>query len=168
MKEAIDSRFQERIPGHHPVLSWLPRHAAASVVRYTVGKDGMAAHERWTGKTFKREVAEFGECVWFLQPRSRGATGMVGRWSEGIWLGTREESGEVMIGTKDGIMKARTVRRKASHVQLCNRTKLDEVTATRGMWVGTTNAMMTYILRFQDRKKTSRRSPQRTRKTGPK
>ena len=81
-KEALDSRYKDRIPGHHPVLSWVPRHAAASVVRYNVGKDGRTAHERWKGKKFKREVAEFGDCVWFLKPRSRGATGMAGRWSE--------------------------------------------------------------------------------------
>ena len=78
------------------------------------GKDGRTAHARWKGNKFKREVAAYGECVWFLKPRSRGATGMAGRWSAGIWLVIREESGEVMIGTKDGIMKARTISRKAS------------------------------------------------------
>ena len=35
-----------------------------------------------------------------------------------------------MVGTKDGIMKARTIRRKASHGQRWNRTRLDDVTAT--------------------------------------
>ena len=130
MKEAVDSRFQDRIAGHHPVLSWLPRHAAASIVRYNIGKDGRTAHERWKGKKFKREVAEFGECVWYLKPRSRGATGVMGRWSDGVWLGIREESGEAMIGTKDGLMRTRTIRRKASHEQRWNKAKLDEVTAT--------------------------------------
>ena len=33
------------------------------------------------------------------------------RWVEGIWLGTREESQEVIIGTDKGIVKGRTIRR---------------------------------------------------------
>ena len=57
------------------MLSWVPRHVAASVVRYNVGKDGITAHGRWKGKNFKKEVADFGECVWFLKPRPRGAWG---------------------------------------------------------------------------------------------
>ena len=130
MKEAIDSGFQDKIPGHHPVLAWLPRHAAALVVRYNVGKDGRTAHERWKGKKSKREVAELGACVWLLEPRSRGATGLMGRWSDGIWLGINEESGEVMIGTKDGTMRARAIRRKALHDQRWSRTKLDEAKST--------------------------------------
>ena len=40
LKESLDSRFQERIPSHHPVLAWMPRHAAATITRYQVGPDG--------------------------------------------------------------------------------------------------------------------------------
>ena len=25
MKEALDSRYKDRIPGHHPVLAWIPK-----------------------------------------------------------------------------------------------------------------------------------------------
>ena len=74
-------------------------------------------------------MAEFGECLWFLKPKSRGATGVGGRWSEGIWLGIGEESGEAMIGSKDGVMRARAIRRKASHCQGWNRSQIDEVTS---------------------------------------
>ena len=115
MKEALDSRYGSRIPSDHPVIAWLPRHAAATVSRYQVGKDGKTAYERTKGKKFKREMAEFGECIWYLKQRSKGSTGMKGRWMEGIWLGVREESGEVIVGTPEGIQKARTVRRKATN-----------------------------------------------------
>ena len=54
---------------------------------------------------------------------------MMGIWSEGIWLGVREETGEAMLGTKDGVMRARTVRRKASDQERWNREKLDQVNA---------------------------------------
>ena len=50
-------------------------------------------------------MTEFGECVWYLRPRTKGAIGIKGRWSEGIWLGIREETGENMIGTREGIRR---------------------------------------------------------------
>ena len=37
-----------------------------------------------------------------------------------IWLGIREESGEVIIGTEDGVIKVRSVRRKATHEERGN------------------------------------------------
>jgi hypothetical protein len=33
-------------------------------------------------------------------------------WSDGVFLGFRSQSGEVIVGTEDGVMKTRTVRRK--------------------------------------------------------
>ena len=59
MKEDLDSRLLEIIPGTHPILAWLPRHSAASFVRYHIGEDGRTPHERLKGKRFKRDVAEF-------------------------------------------------------------------------------------------------------------
>ena len=97
MKDALYAMYKARIPADHPVLAWLPRHASATVTRYGMGKDGNTPYERWTGRRFKKDVVEFGECVWYFKARSRGATGMMGRWSQGIWLGIREESGEAMI-----------------------------------------------------------------------
>eukprot|EP00974_Lingulodinium_polyedra_P133441 11225601-Lingulodinium_polyedra.AAC.1 len=63
MKEALDSRYGERIPPNHPAIAWLPRHAGATLTRYVVGTDGKTAYERMRGRRFKKEVAEFGECV---------------------------------------------------------------------------------------------------------
>ena len=40
MKEALDYRYKARIPANHSVLSWIPRQAAATLTRYSVGKDG--------------------------------------------------------------------------------------------------------------------------------
>ena len=39
---------------------------------------------------------------------------MKSRWASGIWLGIRDESGEVIIGTDEGVIKCRTVRRKGT------------------------------------------------------
>ena len=53
---------------------------------------------------------------------------MMGRWSQGIWLGIREESGEAMVGCSEGVMKASTVRRKSVNEDIGKREYLDEMT----------------------------------------
>ena len=35
------------------------------------------------------------------------------RWGSGVWLGIREESNEVFVGTDEGVVKCRSIRRKA-------------------------------------------------------
>jgi len=36
------------------------------------------------------------------------------RWEEGVWLGVRDKSGEMYIGTEHGAIKVRSVRRKGT------------------------------------------------------
>ena len=55
---------------------------------------------------------EFGEAIMFLRAKSVGRDKFDSRWEDGIWLGIREESGENIIGTKDGVLKARTIKRR--------------------------------------------------------
>ena len=49
------------------------------------------------GKKSNREIVEFGENVWFLKPKSRGKPGTQGRWTEGIWIGIKDESNEAIV-----------------------------------------------------------------------
>ena len=65
-------------------------------------------------------MLKIGECVWSPRPKSKGKEKAEYRWLNGIWLGIREESGEYMVGTPEGIFKVRTVRRKASHEERWN------------------------------------------------
>ena len=64
------------------------------------------------GNKFVREVAEFGEHAWYYNPGIAGRDKLDVRWESGIWLGIRDESGEVIIGTSKGVLKARSFRRK--------------------------------------------------------
>ena len=43
-------------------MSWFVDHAADMAIKFRVDKDGKTAYERAEGKTFKREVVEFGDC----------------------------------------------------------------------------------------------------------
>ena len=65
---------------------------------------------------FDKSLCEFAECVHYRIPKR-----LIGpdlnkwddRWGSGIFLGIRPISNEVYVGTKDGILKCRTIRRKA-------------------------------------------------------
>eukprot|EP00959_Pyramimonas_sp_CCMP1952_P264613 5532666-Pyramimonas_sp.AAC.1 len=39
-KETFEERIGARLPLHHPIWTWLPRHAAACLSRYRIGEDG--------------------------------------------------------------------------------------------------------------------------------
>ena len=58
-------------------------------------------------------MAHFGECVLYTPAMSAGKDKFDARWKEGVWLGVRVESGESLIGTNEGVVKARDFRRKA-------------------------------------------------------
>ena len=108
----LQARYKELIPEDHSILAWLVQHSGYTLNRYLKGPDGRTPRQRLKGRMFNKECAEFGECVWYLQPKSAGKHKLSTRWGEGIWIGIKEESGEVLIGTTEGVIKVRTVRRK--------------------------------------------------------
>ena len=73
---------------------------------------------------------KFGECVWFIRPKSKGKAKASSRWESGIWSGIRDESGEYIIGTSKGYVKVRTVRRKGSEEERWN---WEEFNAVQGL-----------------------------------
>ena len=77
-------------------------------VRYRTGSDGKTPHEKIRGRKCKEPIVPFGELVWYKQLKEsheqRGK--LETTWQEGIWLGQRNKSNEVLIGTKDGVVKS--------------------------------------------------------------
>ena len=66
----------------------------------------------------------------FETKESCGKKKFASRWETAIWLGIREESGEVIVGTSDGVIKVRTVRRKGSEEERWNIVQLNEMKGT--------------------------------------
>ncbi len=62
----------------------------------------------------------FGECIFYLKPKSKGKDKADCRCGYGIWLGIREESGEHIVGTKYGMLKVRAVRARRSRDKIWN------------------------------------------------
>ena len=50
IKDGLDTRYGSRINGDHPAVPWLMKHAADTINRRRVGKDGKTPHRRWKGK----------------------------------------------------------------------------------------------------------------------
>ena len=116
LRDALETRIKGRIEPGHPVVEWMVMHAADTLNRYHVGSDGKTAYQRWKGKAFKKTVPELGENVVYLRSdslkeikRDKGRT----RWSEGHFLGIRNETGELLIGNEEGVVSARDFQRIA-------------------------------------------------------
>ena len=56
-------RLGLHVPPDHPILTWLPRHAAEVISRYRVGEDGKTAEQIRTGRKWAKLALEFGERV---------------------------------------------------------------------------------------------------------
>ena len=92
-------------------LKWLVEHAAHLYNRHKVGPDGKTPYERWKSKRAKRLLCEFGERVLYL-PLQGARNGKLGaKFEYGIFVGVLERSGEAIISTEAGMVKARTVKR---------------------------------------------------------
>ena len=107
IKDCLESRIGRKISGEENVFPWMVAHAAATINRYHVGQDGRTSYRRWKGKDFKREVAEFGEQVLYLKMGTKGKNKLDSRWERGIWLGVKDSTGEIIVGTPEGVVKAR-------------------------------------------------------------
>ena len=109
LKDALEMRLETQILSNHNILAWLVEFAGTVVNRYEVGRDGKTLYERLRGKQSRLIRLEFGEKVNF---RTRMAK-FDSLWSDGVFVGYRSISGEVVVGTRDGVFKTRTVQRKA-------------------------------------------------------
>ena len=111
MKDALETSIGARLTPNSTISPWIVAHAARTINRYQVRTDGKTAYRRWKGKDFKREVAEIGESILYLKAGTQGKHKFVPRWEKGIWLGVRDESSEIIVGTDLGTVKARDFKR---------------------------------------------------------
>ena len=130
LRDALQTRLSEKIETGNPVIEFPVLHTSDTLNRYHVGSDGRTSYQRWKGKQFKRVVPEFGEKVLYLKlgslkepKRDKGES----RWAEGHFLGVRNETGELIIGTNEGIIKAKDFKRLADPQQRWNAASLKQI-----------------------------------------
>jgi hypothetical protein len=76
--------------------------------------DGKTAYERIRGKKCVRPVAEFGEYIHFrpLKGDPVRDNKLEPQWRDGVWLGVDARTDEVYVGTEEGVVRARDIRRR--------------------------------------------------------
>ena len=84
-------------------------YAGALLTLFNRGPDGKTPYERPRGRAWKVQLPAFGEFVEF-QRRTRHK--LDSRWSEGVYLGVKENTTEKIIADASGVYVAYSVRRK--------------------------------------------------------
>ena len=107
----------------HPVYPWMFVLAADLMARYAyMGDLGKTAVQLIRGSKSSRNIAQFGEKIVYkplkLSGHHRG--NMEDTFLDGIFLGMRLRSDELLIGTPRGVIKTRTLRRRVEEEQRDN------------------------------------------------
>ena len=109
---ALQDRWKAELPSKHPIWTWITEYSAYLLNRCEVSTDGRTAYERSKGKSAHFCDHEFGEVVLWKKQSTRGPLGKLSTtWSKGIFLGVRGLTGELRVGTTEGVFRSRTVQR---------------------------------------------------------
>ena len=113
-KFQIEGLARIEIESTDNILQWAVRWAAMVCSRYLVGADGKTGWERRRGRPCRLPVVRFGEKVWYQQIRDgkQKRHHLETEWREGLWLGHTRNTNEVLIGNRDGVVRAYTVKRQ--------------------------------------------------------
>ena len=61
----LESQIKFRVPVRHPLVAWMVRHAAATIIWYAKGHDAKSAYKRVRSRPFKTRLMAFGESCRF-------------------------------------------------------------------------------------------------------
>ena len=120
LKSNLEARWGIKVDREHPVYPWMFEWAADLITRYAeVGNTGRTAIQIIRGSTSSRGIAQFGEKILYmplkLSTNQRG--NMEDNYLDGIFLGMRLRSDEIIVGTTKGVIKARSIRRLVEEEQ---------------------------------------------------
>ena len=105
------------------------RFAAQTMSRSHRGTDGMTAYRRTYGRSrmTRRNVPWSGK-VFYLE-QSKRKVQVEAKWHERIFLGIKDESEIVVVGTPHGVVFSRSIRRVSKRIleMICNSTASDEL-----------------------------------------
>ena len=92
-----------------PITSWMVRHAAWLLSHFQArAADGKTAYARQFEKPYESLVLPFAELVMWKDPSLQPAK-LRSSWGYGLWLGRTQTSNARLIGTRLGIVVARTI-----------------------------------------------------------
>ena len=107
----LQEKMAVKIDSRERIVAFIPEYAAYLLNRLHVGTDGKVPYERVKGKKPTVMGIEFGEKVLYKIKLGSKMKKLNARWGEGICVGIRRRSNEIMVASREGIMLARSVRR---------------------------------------------------------
>ena len=113
IKDQVETEAAVKLEGQDNIVQWLVRWEAMVPSRFLVGKDGKTPFERRRGRPCNIPTEKFGEKVWFkgLRTKSELLAKLESQWKEGLWLGHARSSNEILIGTREGVVRAWAIRK---------------------------------------------------------
>lgn len=137
LRLAVEEAYKMTITPEQNVYTWMVRHSGWVVERYHIKANRSTAYQDVTGSVYKGLAFPFAETVLWRQSFSKTGRKRGGkkaqkadvRFEFGIWLGKTFDSDEHLIGTKDGVFSARTVRR----LEASRRADRELLTAMKGL-----------------------------------
>ena len=101
-----------KIDARERILTFMPEYAAYMSNRLHAGLDGKAPYQRVKGKKPSVLGIEFGEEVyWKRHLDKKRLEKLNSRWEEGVFVGIRRKSNEIMVSHDEGITCVRSVKR---------------------------------------------------------
>ena len=109
-----------------PAIPFSIRYAGFVLSRFTVRPDGRTPFQYLLGTRCVSHLCMFGESVFalILDHEVRTAK-LTNRWISGCWWGRDVSSDEHLVGTKHGLLKCRSVRRKPPGEQWSRRESIE-------------------------------------------
>ena len=113
VKLALGDRYKNVLDHTHPIVTWIVEYSGWLITRFGLGRHGKTPYRMLRGSDALSPLCEFGECVLYKPAGATRARGKLqAMLKEGMFLGRTHSSGENIIGTPDGIAKARDVHRR--------------------------------------------------------
>ena len=114
LKVATEQSCNISIGAESPALLWMIEYASAVLNRFEVGACGNTPYGRLRGKPFRMKLPSFGESVYSKPLRQSGSklNKLDPKFREGVYLGVREGTNEMIVGTPEGIGRTSDIRRK--------------------------------------------------------
>lgn len=113
LRSSVEDKWSVKLPTDHAIWPWLAEYAGYLLTRAEVGKDGRTAYERLKGKKARLQGHEFAEAVYWKRRPEGGPLGkLTCLWNEGVYLGVKPTTGELIIGDERGVWRTRTTRRR--------------------------------------------------------
>ncbi|CAE7327609.1 unnamed protein product [Symbiodinium sp. CCMP2592] len=108
LKSYLEAHIKAKVEGDKHVYAWVMRHAGFLMNRFAVGVRGDTSFEIMNGRRYKAKLVPFGEQVIFHRPtKHRGEL----QWTKGIFLGINDRNNAFILGTSEGAVESRSIRR---------------------------------------------------------